>query len=172
MLTKSSSDITVLTVLLQIKALIIFPSISMCSHTELWYQKNWTNMYRKEWSPEQCPGILSSNPVWRWSWCRPWSTLPDFPTPRVWRPHWVLPSHSCFYFPNNKNSRNTSVFMLHCWQFTKKCASNSFYPNRQRHAGSKTEVIWCFGFKFVLEIQFLHFISCLEQISLTFWQYS
>lgn len=34
------------------------------------------------------------------------------------------------------------------------------------------EVIRCFGFKFVQEIQFLHFMSRLEQIPLTFRQYS
>lgn len=128
---------------MQIKTIITLPRFSMCSHTELRYRKTWTNMSRKKWSPEQCPGIVSSGPVWRWSWCRPWSTLPDFPTPECEGLTECFPQtqvqHSCFYFPNNENSRNTSVFMLCCWQFTKKYASNSFYPNRQRHVGSKTQ---------------------------------
>lgn len=120
---------------MQIEAIITLSSFSIYSHIELWYQKNWTNTSRKEWNPQQCPEFVP-----RGLRCQVFQLLEcEGLTESFLR---TPVQHSCFYFPNNKNSRNTSVFMLHCWQLTKKCASNSFYPNRQTRWVQNTERLY------------------------------
>lgn len=152
---------------MQTKAVITLP----CFGIVLWYQKHGNNNSRRERGPEQCPGRVPSGLVWSCSWCKAWSPLPGFPTPGVWRPHRASlvhkPSTAAFI---SLIMRKAETHLFPCFAVDsspKNVHSTVFMQVDRDMLGPKHRtVIRHFGFKFMQEIQFLHFPSCLEQNSL------